>query len=216
MARRIVIIGAGVVGSAVAAELTRDERVSVTVLEQAPHHRLVGSTGYAPGLVGLLGEAPVLTGLARLSAQVYQGLAQHGRSGFARVGGLEVATSPAAARELQRCAAMAADAGLPARLLEPEQAARHAPDLVDPAGCLAGLLFPADGTAHARVVTAALRAQARHAGARFVYGSAVTGIGTANGAVSWVRTDQAVWAADDIVLACGIWGPAVPSSPGYH
>jgi glycine/D-amino acid oxidase-like deaminating enzyme len=145
MARRIVIIGAGVVGSAVAAELTRDERVSVTVLEQAPHHRLVGSTGYAPGLVGLLGEAPVLTGLARLSAQVYQGLAQRGRSGFARVGGLEVATSPAAARELQRRAAMVADAGLPARLLEPEQAARHGPDLVDLPAAWPGCCSPPTG-----------------------------------------------------------------------
>jgi glycine/D-amino acid oxidase-like deaminating enzyme len=42
----------------------------------------------------------------------------------------------------------------------------------------------------------------------------VTGIGTANSAVSWVRTDQAVWAADDIVLACGIWGPAVAALAG--
>jgi glycine/D-amino acid oxidase-like deaminating enzyme len=166
MPRRIVIIGAGVVGSAVAAELTRYERVSVTVLEQAPHHRLVGSTGLAPGLVGLLGEAPVLTGLARLSAQVYEGLAQHGTVGSDRVGGL------------------------------------------------AGLPFPADGTARARVITAALRAQAHHAGARFVYGSAVTGIGTTNGAVSWVRTDETVLPADDIVLACGIWGAAVAALAG--
>jgi glycine/D-amino acid oxidase-like deaminating enzyme len=109
---------------------------------------------------------------------------------------------------------MAADAGLPARLLAPEQAASHAPDLVDPAGCLAGLLFPADGTARARVLTAALREQARHAGARFVDGSAVTGIGTANGAVASVRTDQAVLAADDIVVACGVWGPAVAALAG--
>jgi glycine/D-amino acid oxidase-like deaminating enzyme len=142
MTRRIVVIGGGVVGSAVAAELTRDDRVSVTVVERGPGDRLVGSTRHAPGVVGLLGQAPVLTGLARLSAQVYQGLAQRGTLGFDRVGGLEVATSPAAARELERRAALAADAGLPARLLEPAQAARLAPDLVDPASCRAGLLFP--------------------------------------------------------------------------
>jgi glycine/D-amino acid oxidase-like deaminating enzyme len=214
MTRRIVVIGGGVVGSAVAAELTRDDRVSVTVVERGPGDRLVGSTRHAPGVVGLLSEAPVLTGLARLSAQVYQGLAQRGTLGFDRVGGLEVATSPAAARELERRAALAADAGLPARLLEPAQAARLAPDLVDPASCRAGLLFPADGTARARVITAALREQARRAGARFVYDRAVTGIGTANGAVSSVRTDEAVLAADDVVLACGIWGPALAALAG--
>jgi glycine/D-amino acid oxidase-like deaminating enzyme len=67
MTRRIVVIGGGVVGSAVAVELTRHDRVSVTVVEQAPGDRLVGSTGHAPGLFGLLGQAPVLTGLAGLS-----------------------------------------------------------------------------------------------------------------------------------------------------
>jgi glycine/D-amino acid oxidase-like deaminating enzyme len=58
MTRRIVVIGAGVVGSAVAAELTRAARVSVTVVEQGSREQLPGSTGHAPGLVGLLAEAP--------------------------------------------------------------------------------------------------------------------------------------------------------------
>ena len=48
---RIVIVGAGIVGCALADELTARGRTDVTVLEQGPLFATGGSTSHAPGLV---------------------------------------------------------------------------------------------------------------------------------------------------------------------
>lgn len=208
----MVVIGGGVSGSAVAAELAATGHVEVTVLERGPAGQLAGSTGHAPGFVGVLGEVPVLTDLARLSAGMYEQLHHHGKVGFDRVGGLEVARSKAGWSRLMRRAAMAQAAGLPAQLLTAGETVDQAPDLVDPAGCVGGVFFAADGTARARVITAALQEQAHAAGARFRHGATVTGIrATADGtSPAWtVCTADRDLPADDVVLACGIWGRQV-------
>ncbi len=212
MDRRVVVIGAGVSGSAVAAELATTGQVEVTVLDRGAAGHLVGSTGHAPGFVGVLGEAPVLTELAALSTDIYEQVHHDGEVGFDRVGGLEVAGSEAGWTRLQRRAATARAAGLPAQLLTAEETVRRAPDLVDPVGCVGGAFFAADGTARARVITAALQEQARAAGTRFHHATTVTGIrATADGTgPAWtVSTAGQDLPADDVVLACGIWGQQV-------
>lgn len=215
MGRRVLIVGAGVAGSAVAAELGAVDGVEVTVVERGPAGRLVGSTGHAPGFVGLLGEAAVLTQLADRSVQVYGGLHFHGVAGFDRVGGLEVAQSSQAWDQLQRRAGLAAEAGLPAQLLEPQETVARAPDLVDPDGCVGGLLFARDGTARARVITAALQERARSTGVRFVYDTPVEGISAGGGGTAlMVHAGGQHLQADDVVLACGIWGQQVAALVG--
>lgn len=216
MSRRVVVVGAGVAGSAVAAELGAVDGVEVVVVERGPAGRLIGSTGHAPGFMGLLGEAAVLTRLAERSAQVYEGLRCHGEPGFDRVGGLEVAQSPAAWDQLERRAGLAAEAGLPAQLLGPRETVELAPELVDLNGCVGGLLFPRDGTARARVITVALQQRARSSGVRFVHDTAVQGISTSGRAALAVRAGGEDLHADDVVLACGIWGQQVAALAGVH
>jgi glycine/D-amino acid oxidase-like deaminating enzyme len=92
--RQIVVVGAGIVGAAVATELVERGFQNVTVIEQSPN-RLTGSTGHAPGFVGLLNEAPVMTRLAETSVRKYRQLSHEGLSGFAGVGGIEAATTAA-------------------------------------------------------------------------------------------------------------------------
>lgn len=75
--RLIVVIGGGIVGAALAANLTEHDGWTVTVLERGPGDRLLGSTGHAPGFMGLLGETPVATELARASVDCYEQL-EHG------------------------------------------------------------------------------------------------------------------------------------------
>ncbi len=207
--RGIVIIGGGIVGSALAAFLSENDGLQVTVLEAGPPQRLVGSTGQAPGFHGLLNEAAVVTELARASAEKYERIRYGGRAGFDRVGGLELASTPAGMVDLERRAALAKNRGLPARVLDPGQAASAAPDLVDPGRCAGGVLYPHDGTARADVVTAALRDRAAQAGVQFVHEARVTAIETHADRVTAARTATATFPADDVVVACGIWGPAV-------
>lgn len=216
MSRHVLVVGAGVAGSAVAAELGAVDGVEVTVVDRGAAGQLVGSTGHAPGFVGLLSEAPVLTQLANRSARVYEDLHFYGKAGFDRVGGLEVAQSPAARDQLERRAKLAAEVGLAAQLLEPKEAVDLAPDLVDRDGCVGGLLFSGDGTARARVITAALQERARSAGVRFVHDTPVKGISAEGGATLTVRVGGEDLYADDVVLACGIWGQQAAALAGVY
>jgi len=211
-----VVVGAGIVGVAMAAALAEGGDVAVTLLERGSRGRLPGSTGHAPGFVGLLAEAQVATELARASAAAYAQLEYEGLTGFDRVGGLEVATTNGAMADLQRRAGLAAEVGLPARVLDAAQAVACAPELVDPRGCVGGVLYPADGTARAATITAALAQRGAGAGAQFVHNAAVSTIDTRGDHVSAVRCrDGKTYAADDVVLACGIWGPAVAALAGH-
>jgi len=157
----------------------------------------------------------VATELARASAASYAQLEHEGLAGFDGVGGLEVATTDEAMTDLQRRAGLAAEVGLPARVLDAAQAVACAPALVDPHGCVGGVLYPADGTARAGTITAALAQRAVSAGAQFVHDAAVTAIDTRGNRVRAVRCrDSGTYAADDVVLACGIWGPSVAALAG--
>jgi len=211
--RRIVIVGGGIVGAALAAYLSEADGLAVTVLERGPRERLVGSTGLAPGFVGLLNEASVVTDLARGSAAAYAQIQQAGRVGFDRVGGLEVATTPAGMQALQDRAALATEADLPAHVLDRAQAVAAAPGLVGATTCVGGVFYPRDGTARADVITAAFRDRAAGVGVRFVYDAEVSAIDTCADRVTAVRAGI-TYPADDVVVACGIWGPAVLALAG--
>lgn len=214
MARQVVIVGAGIVGSALAAELTAEEDVEVTVVERGPRGRLVGSTGHAPGFVGVFHEDPLLTALAASSTKIYANLERSGQPGFDQVGGLEVAGSAAGLEALQRRAAAAEKQDLPAQVVDAEGAVGHAPHLVDPAGCAGGVFYPRDGSSDSRIITTSLRGQATASNARFVYDTAVTGIDIQAERVHAVHTTKDRFPADDVVLACGIWGPTVAALAG--
>jgi glycine/D-amino acid oxidase-like deaminating enzyme len=204
--RRVVVVGAGIVGTAVAERLGSRVGCSVTVLDRAPRGELRGSTGHAPGFVGVAGED---SELSRRSVEVYREL-----SAFDPVGAVELAETSGGAEVLAARAEAAVAAGIPASLVEPADAARLAPRLVDPARVEAALHLPLDGAARADVATAVLRARAEAAGVRFVPQAKVTAIDLRGDRVVAVRAGGRSFAADDIVLACGIWGPAVAELAG--
>ncbi|WP_225796398.1 NAD(P)/FAD-dependent oxidoreductase [Streptomyces aculeolatus] len=221
MTRRIVIVGAGIVGSSLARELAGRDGCQVTVLDRSPAGRLYGSTGHAPGYVGVLGEAPVLTGLARATVRSYREITDEhdltGGAGFEETGCLEVATTPAAYETLARRAAAAEEEGLAARLVGPAEAAALAPRLVDPETAVAGLYFPGDGTARAGLLTAAQRRRAEARGARFADGAEAAGLEIRAGRVHGVwLADGTLLPADDTVLASGIWGPLLAARAGVE
>ncbi|TCO59559.1 glycine/D-amino acid oxidase-like deaminating enzyme [Actinocrispum wychmicini] len=212
--RRIVVIGAGIVGTAVAERLGGRRDCAVTVVDRAARGRLPGSTGHAPGFVGVLAENPVLTELARMSVAVYRDLARRHPPAFHQVGALELASTTQTADRLARRAEAAADHDVPAALVTVGQAARMAPRLVAQARVEAALHLPWDGAADARVITAALRADAEATGVRFVPNANVLGFDVRGNRLTAVRTADDVLGADDVIIACGFWGPAVADLVG--
>ena len=210
MVRKVVVIGSGIVGVSAARELASKD-IDVTVLDRdAGEPR--GSTAFAPGFIGLYNDVPILTELARASAAIYA----TAETGFARVGGLEIATSDAGAAELTRRADAARSAGLTSSLLAPSELPQTVTDFVDTSQVVAAAYFPEDGAADVQVLTRALLNEALAAGARFLDGQHVTSIDRAANLVTVTTATGEVFAADDVVLAGGVWGPSLASLTGLE
>ena len=210
---KVVIIGAGIVGCALADELTERGWTDVTVLEQGPLFATGGSSSHAPGLVFQTNASKAMTEFASYTVRKYSGLTLDGQWCFRPVGGLEVATTPERLAELQRRHGLATSWGVSGTLLDPAQCTDLHP-LLDRDRVLGGFHVPTDGLAKA---VRAGEAQARRAvgrGARFLPHHTVTGIESAGGRVTTVVTDQGPFHADVVVSCAGFWGPRIGRMAG--
>lgn len=205
---RVVIIGAGIVGTNLADELTARGWTNITVLDQGPIPMTGGSTSHAPGLVFQINPSKAMTEFAGYTVQKLLSLTKNGTPAFNQLGGLESATTEARMAELKRRHGLATSWGLEARMLDPEETAKLHP-LVDRDYILGALHIPSDGLASSLLAVELLRARAESRGARFVPGATVTGINSDAGRVTGVRTGEDTFPADIVVSAAGFWGQAV-------
>jgi glycine cleavage system aminomethyltransferase T/glycine/D-amino acid oxidase-like deaminating enzyme len=204
----VVIIGAGIVGCALADELTRRGHTNVTVLDQGPLYATGGSSSHAPGLVFQTNASKTMTEFARYTVDKFRSLTLDGQWCFRPVGGLELATTPQRWAELQRRHGLATSWGLPSQLRSPKECLELWP-LLDLDRVLGGFHVPTDGLAKA---IRAGEAQARLAigrGAQFLDHQTVTGIEQRAGRIAAVRTDEDRFPADLVVVAAGFWGPRI-------
>ncbi|MDA3630380.1 FAD-dependent oxidoreductase [Saccharopolyspora sp. WRP15-2] len=203
---RVVVIGAGIVGCAIADELTERGWTDITVLEKGPLFATGGSTSHAPGLVFQANPCRTMTRFAAYTAQKYREL--EGEWCFQPLGGLEVAASPERWDEAKRRHGWLTSWGVESFLRDPGECAELHP-LVDPARIQGGLHIPTDGLA--KPVRAA-EAQARRAmarGARFLSGQQVVSVERSAGRVTAVVTDKDRFAADVVLSCAGMWGPLI-------
>lgn len=208
MSRRVVVIGAGIVGISVARDLA-GRGVEVTVLERDAEEPR-GSTALAPGFVGVYNDAPILTELARASTGVYDAVGH----GFRRSGGLELATSDAGIVEVERRVGAARAAGLRAELLDGADVPTSVGSFVDRECVWAAGLHPDDGSADVRALTSSLREEARARGARFLEGAEATGVDARSTGVTVVTGSGDRFTANDVVLGGGVWGPSLAALTG--
>ncbi|KFX96512.1 hypothetical protein O988_05273 [Pseudogymnoascus sp. VKM F-3808] len=198
----LIIIGAGVVGSALAHTLSSNPSLSITVLSPPSH---TTSTSLAPGLVGQLNALPALTTLAKTSVKAYLTLPP---GAFSAVGGLEIASTPEGIEILEERLKLAHAAGLEAKLLSSDEAAKLAPQFVKPDEISKGLYFPTDGVAEPSRIVDAFQSSALANGATFLPTTALS-IQRANGIVTGVTTPTGTLPASKVIVATGIWSPAL-------
>jgi dimethylglycine oxidase len=204
---RVVVIGAGVVGAAVADELTARGWTDVTVLDQGALPLPGGSSSHAPGLVFQTNPSKTMAGFARFTVEKLSALAgPDGSWCFNAVGGLEVATTPERLAELRRRHGFATSWGIESRLVGPDECADMHP-LVDAGRVLGGFHTPTDGLAKAPRAVAAQLARAADRGARVLGNHRVLDVLSEKGRVTGVRTDRGDVPADLVVSATGFWGP---------
>jgi len=214
-AARVVIIGGGIIGCSLAYHLARLGWRDVLLLERKK--LTCGTTWHAAGLVGQLRATLNLTKLARYTAELYAGLeAETGQAtGFRRTGSVSIATTAARFEELRRGASMAKTFGLEVEVISPAQVRELWP-LTEAADVVGGVYLPGDGQTNPTDTTMALAKGARQAGARIVEDTKVTGVLTAQGRATGVRTEHGDVAAEVVVNCAGMWAREVGRMAGVN
>ncbi len=211
--RSIVIIGAGVVGAALADELTQRGERGVTVLDKGPLFSTGGSSAHAPGLVSRTSPSKFMQETADHTISKFASLSTPEEPALVPVGSLEVAYDPARLRELWRRHDVARSWGWRGRMIDADEALSLWP-ILRREGLLGAYTTTDEGLA---VALRAVEAQARRAeanGATFRGGVEVTGIAARDGRVAGVRTDDGEIPADVVVCCAGVWGPIVAEMVG--
>jgi 4-methylaminobutanoate oxidase (formaldehyde-forming) len=205
---RVVIVGGGVIGASVAYHLTAMGCGDVLLLEQG--QLSCGTTWHAAGLVGQLRASESGTRLVQYSTDLYAALeAKTGLSaGFRRCGGIIVARTPQRLVHLRRTAAVAEAFGLDCEIISPARAREMYP-IMDVSDLVGAIWLPDDGKANPTDLTYALAKGARQGGATIRERTAVTGILTAGGAATGVRTDAGDVEAEVVVNCAGQWAKQV-------
>ncbi|NGY64568.1 FAD-dependent oxidoreductase [Lentzea sp. NEAU-D13] len=205
---RVVLIGAGIVGCALADELTARGWTDITVLEQGPLFATGGSSSHAPGLVFQTTGCKTMTSFAKYTVEKYTALTMDDKWCFQQLGGLEVATTPERWTDIKRRHGWATSWGVESFLRDPEECARLHP-LLDPAKILGGFHIPSDGLAKPLRAAEAQARRAMERGAKFLAHHKVTGIERTGRRVKAVVTEHDTFAADIVVSCVGMWGPRI-------
>ncbi|KAJ5665926.1 NAD dehydrogenase [Penicillium maclennaniae] len=211
--QRVVIIGAGIVGTNIADELVSQGWSDITVVEQGPLQMPGGSTSHAPGLVFQTTPSKTMTNLARYTIEKLQSLEKDGQSCFNQVGGLEVATTPARLEDLKRRHGYASSWGIDARLVSTDECLTMYPHL-NKDMVLGGLHVPTDGLALAARATQLLIEKTSNAGVRYIGSNPVTGIEKTGRRVTGVITPTGTIPADIIISCAGFWGVEIGAMVG--
>src|SRR6476646_5259014 len=96
-ARRIVVIGAGIVGNSVAYHLTRLGETNLTLIDKGPLPNPGGSTGHASNFIYPVDHSKEMTALTLESMRQYKEMGV-----FTESGGIEVARTEERMEELRR------------------------------------------------------------------------------------------------------------------
>jgi 4-methylaminobutanoate oxidase (formaldehyde-forming) len=211
---RVVIVGAGIIGSSIAYHLTRAGETDIVTLERGTVSN--GTSWHAAGLVSQVRGTHALTALSRINAETYARLpAETGvETGLRRHGAVTVARTPGRMQETLYGVAMAKDAGVDVEVLDAASVKDLWPGVVvdDLEGAV---LFPTDGTVNPGDATLAFAKGAVDRGARYVPHTEVTGFEMdGSGAVRGVRTSAGTIEAEVVVLAAGLWTSELARAAG--
>jgi glycine cleavage system aminomethyltransferase T/glycine/D-amino acid oxidase-like deaminating enzyme len=211
--RKIVIIGAGVVGAALADELTALGERDVTVVDKGTLFATGGSSSHAPGLISRTSPSKFMQETADHTISKFGSLATAEGPALWPVGTLEVAYNRERLRELWRRHNVARSWGWHGRMVDPDEAVSLWP-ILRRDGLLGAYTTTGEGLG---VALRAVEAQARRAeanGAVFRGGVEVVGFTSSERRLTGVETAEGTIPADVVVCCAGVWGPRLARMVG--
>ena len=200
-----VIVGAGIVGSALAFHFARMGHRDVLVLDRGRLDAPGGSTGHAPGLLGRNAASPVLSALACDTAALLAELPVEAPA-LTRVGSIEVVRQRSRLGDLAHKLDVAQARGLTASLLSSDEVGERVPYL-DRRVVAGGLFLPDDGVMDVKRGLRAIQAEASGLGATFREATEIVGVAFDGDRVTGVVTPEGVIGCGRVVIAIGIWAP---------
>ncbi len=211
--RKIIIIGAGIAGTALADELTLLGETDVTVVDQGPLFKTGGATSHAPGLMTRTSPSEMMFGLANITIEKLMGMDFEGEPCFHDVGAIEIATTPERWSYLQRRREFALSWGFDGSIISAERVHELNP-LIDPSTIFGGYHTTREGIGKALRGATAQGVRAQSQGAKFVGNTQVLRLALSGSQVVGVETPQGVIDADIVILAAGSWGRGLAASAG--
>ena len=210
---RVVIVGGGIMGLALAWNLAGGGETDVLVLERG--YLCEGASGRNGGGVRAQWTTPSHIELAKESIDFMARFAQElGINVWLRRGGyLFLAGDEHTLRLLENGARLHRAHGLATRIIGAGEASELVPEL-DTGKFVGGSWNPDDGVVFPWPFLWGYADGARKRGARVETFTRVTGLTVEAGAVRAVRTDRGTVRADRVVIASGAWSPSVAAMAG--
>lgn len=215
----VVVIGAGIVGNSVTYHLAERGWSSIVMVEKGPLPDTGGSTGHASNFIFPVDHSKAITEITLDSMHQYEEMGV-----LTACGGIEVARTEERLEELRRRMSSAIAWGIESELIDTDRACELVPflnrDLVK-----GGFWTPSASVVDPLRAGTIMRERAAElTDLTVMANTTVTGLETADGAVTAVHTDRGTIATDNIVVACGVWSPritrmagvSIPLTPAVH
>jgi 4-methylaminobutanoate oxidase (formaldehyde-forming) len=209
----VVVVGGGIVGCSIAYHLAKRGVSDVVLLERK--QLTCGTTWHAAGLVSMLWPTPYLTQLAEYCHELYASLEEETgqATGYRRIGSLSLARTSERLEELRRTSSMASVFGVESEMIDNDRLEEFYPGL-NTDGILGALYIEKDGQTNPVDTTMALAKGARLHGAKVLEGIKVEEILVEDGKAVGVQTNQGSIAADQVILAGGMWSRDIAAKIG--
>jgi glycine cleavage system aminomethyltransferase T/glycine/D-amino acid oxidase-like deaminating enzyme len=217
---RAVVIGAGIVGNSLCYHLAELGWRDLVLIDKGPFPNPGGSTGHASNFIFPVDHSKEMTALTLDSMRQYKDL-----DVFTESGGLEVARTQARMQELHRRMSSAHAWGIDdVSMVTPAEIKQMVP-FIDETILLGGFSSPGVGVVDSLRAGTIMRERAVAAGALVTSANTeLLGIDVERGRIRGVRTSRGDIETDVVVVACGVWSPAIarmagasiPLTPAVH
>ncbi len=205
---KIVIIGGGAIGTAVAYHLANAGETDVLLLEKSQLTH--GCTWHAAGLVGQLRGKRNLTRLMQNSVAVFDRLEKE--AGLAidwkKVGSLRLASSPERWSEIRRSMSQAKSFGVECEALSAAEAKQLFP-FIETQDVEGAAFIPGDGYIDPYALTQAYAKVAKDKGVQIKEHTTVTGFDIEHRRIVKVHTDHCSVTCEKVLNCAGLWAKRV-------